>query len=63
MYEESNVYGFSGVLYVNYYLRRLINCNRKPFLLNKMLNPLLPYLTGDSTSSTSCQRCGRPPAA
>jgi len=46
MYEESIVYGFSGVLHVNYYLRRLINYNKKPFLLNKLLNPLLPYLTG-----------------
>jgi len=48
MYEELIVYGFSGVLHVNYYLWRLINCNRKPFLLNKLLNPLLPYLTGGS---------------
>ena len=29
-----------------YYTSYLINCNRKPFLLNKLLNPLLPYFTG-----------------
>ena len=29
-----------------YYILYLINCNRKPFLLNKLLNPLLLYLTG-----------------
>ena len=31
-----------------YYTLYLINCNRKPFLLNKLLNPLLLYLTGGS---------------
>ena len=30
MYEESIIYRFSGVLHINYYLQRLINCNRKP---------------------------------
>jgi len=49
MYEESIVYSFSGVLHVNYHLRRLINCNRKPFFLNKLLNPsLLPFFIGGS---------------
>ena len=29
-----------------YYILYVINYNRKPFLLNKLLNPLLLYLTG-----------------
>ena len=31
-----------------YYILYVINYNRKPFLLNKLLNPLLLYLTGGS---------------
>ena len=34
-------------LYIDFlvYYMSLINCNKKPFLLNKLLNPLLLYLT------------------